>query len=222
MKKNTTYITIILLAVLVAAVLSIRLFAQKETPKTPAETQQTQINPPVNETAPAAETDTPAPALPSDSAAQLPEPAPPAPTEPPVFETRPPIDPAEETPAPVSASGSFRSDTGTYLNISVSWTARSDESGNVKLTADVSAEHYSLYTGALASAVELTVNGQTYTASSGEISYNGSAVASTPLARFTVDVPRGDVALSAVWHYNGSYSGVELETITAAGTAHIS
>lgn len=220
MKKNTAYITILLLAVLVAAVLSIRLFAQKSAPEASAGTQRQQINPPVAETensvTPPAESLTAG----SETAPPAPETAPPAPIEAPVFETRPPIETAEPTPGPASASGSFRSDTGTYLNIVAEWSAVPD-GGSATLQVDVYALSYSLHTDALASAVELTVNDETYTADSAAVHYDGSEPTRSPLASFHVDVPVGGVGMSIVWHYRGSYSGVALDDIAAAGAAQI-
>ena len=101
------------------------------------------------------------------------------------------------------------------------WRSYTDGSGNRKLRVDLSAQSYAFNTDALWNALELTVNGVTYSANSSAVSYSGAAMHNTPLASFTVDVPSGSVSLSAVWHYRGTYSGVELEDISAYGTASI-
>lgn len=217
MKKNTAFITILLIAVVVAAVLSIRLFVGQEAPEpTPTQT----IRPPVTETPAPPVTETPVPPAGTETPVQTPEPT--EPQETPGIETRPPLetDPPE-TPEPISVSGSFRSDTGTWLNIVADWSAASDAEGKVQLTLTVSADHYSLFTGALASAVELNVNGEVYKASSAEIQYDGSARRVTPLASFTVEAPLGNVPVSVTWHYNGRYSGVELTDIVASDVLSI-
>ena len=217
MKKSAAYIALLLVVVVIAAVLSIRVFTREkaEEPTPEPQAQQVLALPPVEE--------------PGKTVVTLPpeEPTPtPEPTEEPVFETREPIttEPPEETeaPEPVDVSGSFRSDTGTGLNLLVDWGARSTAGETVSLIVDFSAQSYSFYTSALYSSLELTVNGKTYSANSPAVSYDGSDLMTTPLATFTVEVPRGTTTLDAVWHYKGSYSGKELTDITASATIDLS
>ena len=212
MRRTTAYITIALIAVLLAAVVSLRIFFGNRDTEAPDETPQ--VNPPVTQAIELPETIPPTEAVIETT---------PPPTEPPVFETRPPIETPAPTPTPIpaSASGSFSSSTGTNLNLLAEWSAYTDGSGQPKLRVDLYAVSYSFYTDALWNALELTVNGQTYSASSSAVRYDGETITRTLLGSFTVDAPSGSVSLSAVWHYRGSYSGVELEDITASGTAYL-
>lgn len=50
------------------------------------------------------------------------------------------------TPTPAATSGSFKSDTGTGLNIVADWTLTPNGDGTSTLTLKLSAESYSLYT----------------------------------------------------------------------------
>ena len=217
MKRSAAYIALLLVVVVIAAVLSIRVFT-REKAEEPTSTQQPQQQvltlPPVEE--PGKTVVTMPPATPTPT---------PEPTEEPVFETREPIttEPPEETkpPIPVDISGSFRSDTGTGLNLLVDWGARSTAGETVSLIVNFSAQSYSFYTSALYNSLELTVNGRTYSANSPAVSYDGSDLTTTPLTTFTVEVPRGTTTLDAVWHYKGSYSGVELSDITASATLNL-
>jgi len=122
----------------------------------------------------------------------------------------------------VDVSGSFQSDSGTGLNLLVEWSAYSDAAGGYRMTVDVSAASYSFYTDALYNSIEITVGEERYALSSPQVRYDGTELAVTPLVSQTVNVSGGSVPISVVWNYKGSYSGVELESITASGTAQLS
>ena len=221
MKKSGFYVAALVILVIVIAVLGV-LIVQRKAPAEPEPTNAPAIHPPVEETAfpqsadPAAET-----------AAPMPEPTPeptPESTEPPVMETRPPLEEPEESPAPTEApvvadaSGSFRSDTGTWMNLKVDWKTYSDESGARKLRVDISTVSYSFFIAPQYRSIVLTVDGKTYAADCPGGSYDGEALVETPMASFTVDASASAGPASVVWHYNGTYSGKELNDITAAGT----
>lgn len=217
MKRSSVFLVILLLVVVAAAVLSVKLFFGGS----PAETEPPQqIHTPVPATAAPQETVSPT--------AQPEETPEPTPTEEPVFETRPPVteepqDPEEtDEPAGIHLDGNAQSNTGTGLNLVLNWTADFENGAETgTLTVQVSAESYSFYTSALYDAVELTVNDETYKTSSAAVSYDGADLIKSPIASFTVEIPRGLVTYSVVWHYKGSYSGVDLENIRAAGSFSI-
>ena len=119
----------------------------------------------------------------------------------------------------VTASGSFSSQTGTSLNLLVVWNARVDGYGQKTLSISVCTTSYSLYTGALPNAVELTVNGMTYIATPNAINYGGNTVTTNVLASFTIPNAVSPASITARWHFNGTYSGVPLNTLTATGMA---
>ena len=122
---------------------------------------------------------------------------------------------------PAIAQGSFASNTGTNLNIQVSWSAFDAGDGYRELEVTVSATSYSLDSISLVNGVDLSVNGEHYVSNSAEVSYHGSSLATTPLASFSVRVPAGAVALSATWNFQGSYSGVQLSSINASGAISV-
>ncbi len=120
--------------------------------------------------------------------------------------------------AGTGASGSFTSNTGTQLNLLVSWSVQSDSFGRKTLAVDVYASSYSLYCNPSLSGVELTVNGMSYSSGTPAISYGGRTAVTNKLASFSVPNVSGTVTLSAVWHFNGVYSGTSLGDIRASGT----
>lgn len=211
MKKSTAYFAALLILVIVIAVLGV-LIVQRKAPAEPEPSAAPAVHPPVEETAPA------------ESPSQPTEPVDtPEPTEAPVFETRPPVETEEpepeKTPEPVpaDADGSFRSDTGTGLNLKVDWKTYADASGTRKLQVDVSTLSYSFFTSPLYQSIVLTLNGESYSADSAGVSYDGKDLTETPMASFTVDAPAPGTPISVVWHYKGTYSGKALDEITAAG-----
>ncbi|MBQ9661802.1 MAG: hypothetical protein IJV40_01475 [Oscillospiraceae bacterium] len=119
----------------------------------------------------------------------------------------------------VVSSGSFASQTGTSLNLLVSWNVTSDGIGQKTLNVTVATTSYSLYTGALVNAVELTVNGMMYLATPNAVNYGGNSLATNVLAGFSIPNVTGPASITAVWHFNGTYSGVAMNTITASGVA---
>ena len=215
MKRSALYVVLLLILVLVVAVLCIRVFTAPTEPRpTQAPTKEELTLPPVdtepteNVTPPVAD-ETPIP-TPEETPEQ---------TEMP-FETREPLESEEpvepeETLPPLAANGTFRSATGTGLNLVADWVASDGNDGGALLQVTVSAESYSFFTSALYQSLTLTVNGETYSANTPEIAYEGGELALTPLAQFTVEVPRAALDMRIVWHYKGSYSGVELSEITA-------
>ncbi|MBR1658711.1 MAG: hypothetical protein IJ705_00135 [Oscillospiraceae bacterium] len=116
------------------------------------------------------------------------------------------------------ASGSFSSNTGTGLNIVVSWSVNSSGLGDKELVISVAASSYSLTSQSLVSGVTLTVNGQIYYGSSDAVSYQGNTLATNHLASFTIPGFPGTAAVTASWHFNGSYGGKALTDIVASGT----
>ena len=119
----------------------------------------------------------------------------------------------------VVASGSFSSNTGTQLNLMVNWSVQADPFGQKTLYVDVCSTSYSLFcTGG---GIELTANGLVYASTAPSIEYGGSTMIVNRLASFTVPGVSGAVSLSAVWHFNGSYSGVPIGDIRANGIANV-
>ena len=82
------------------------------------------------------------------------------------------------------SAGSFASNTGTALNILVSWSVTMDGLGQKTLNVTVSSTSYSLYCSGSGAGVELTVNGMHYVSSSPAIQYSGNTMTTNYLAGF--------------------------------------
>ena len=117
----------------------------------------------------------------------------------------------------VVSSGSFKSNTGTGLNIEVQWQGISDSMGGKRLELHVFAQSYSLSSIALENAVTANVGGAVYAASSAAVNYSGKAMTSSPLASFSLPNVSGNVPVTVSWCFNGTYSGVTLTEIQASG-----
>ena len=215
MRRSSSYVIALLILVIVVAVLGI-VVLQRRAPE--------DIPPAITNAPGALET--------PDSPAQTPSAAPETteslpPTEPPVFETRAPLESeepqpeesAEPTPElPVeSATGSLSSDTGTGLNIVADWETFTDADGSAKLRVNVSVVSYSFFTSPLYQSIVLTVDGAEYSADSPEVAYDGTDRITTPMVAFTVDAPPTGTHISVVWNYRGSYSGKQIDAIRADG-----
>jgi len=218
-KSNTSaYLVLLIILLIIIVVLCIILFGGKKdappdatvpsaAPATPAPPRDT---PPGSQ--PVQESETPVPG----QTAQPPEPG----TQPPI-ETREPLETDEPSGAgSVDVSGAFASDTGTYLNLLVKWTAKG-AGDSVKLHAELYAQSYSLYTVAAYGNLELIVNGETFRGDCPIINCEGRELTETLLDSFDVEVPQGETSIAAVWHFKGSYSGKELESITASENVYI-
>ena len=137
--------------------------------------------------------------------------------------------PAPAVPVGTSlGSGTFRSDTGTSLNVHADWSAVVGSTESVNLTVTVYVDSYSLYTTASPEALNISVNGQYVSLASPAIEYDGtSGLLSTQInsRTFTINLPAGgsaSVPLAVVWHYRGTYGGVALDTIECGGTVSLS
>ena len=121
----------------------------------------------------------------------------------------------------VVSSGSFSSNTGTQLNILVSWSVRSHGTGQNTLHVDVSSTSYSLYVVGSANGLNLTVNGVTQTSATPAINYGGKTAVTNKLGSFDISNVFGAVTITAVWHFNGTYSQVPIGDIRATGTINV-
>ena len=223
MRKSIATMVVVLLLVLIVVVAGIFIMRGKPADETGSRgvDPSAAIGPPRETEAPASSaapeassentetpiaTREPLPTAPPATPAPAPTPAPtPKPTPAP-------------TPAPADASGSFRSDTGTGLNLKVDWKTYTAADGTRKLKADVSIISYSIFTSNQYQSITLRVGGSAWSADCPGISYDGPNQITTPAASFTVNAPAAGTAISVDWAYRGSYSGKDLGTITATGT----
>ena len=128
----------------------------------------------------------------------------------------------------VIGSGTFRSDTGTALNIHADWTASISGAQTVDIKVTVYADHYSLITYATPGALQISVDGQYVSLASPAIEDDGTGGESHTEINsrtFTVSLTSGEVRnvpVQVVWLYRGTYSGVELQTIECGGNITVS
>ena len=154
---------------------------------------------------------TPSPTL-TPTAAPTDTPAPPSPT-------------ATPTPTPVierTSSGSFRSDTGTWINVVVYYQIeRKGDTATLSLTAYV--ESYSLQTAQRVNDLEFSVNGRSLYESTGPIVVDeGSGKTETLLGSAETDVTPGSACtVKVTWAFMGSYGNKDIEYITAEETLQI-
>lgn len=120
----------------------------------------------------------------------------------------------------VTSSGSFSSSTGTALNLIVYWSVMNN-GGQKTLNVTVSSSSYSLYCTGSSGGVELTVNGMAYVSGTPSINYGGNSMVTNTLANFSIPNLSGPVPLTAVWHFNGTYSNTAIGDIRASGTAMV-
>lgn len=211
MKKSNISLIVVLICLVVGTILCIQSIVGRDTAEDPLPEDsttppiETSVVPPEETPEP---TSTPTP-VPRPTSTPRPTPTPtPAPTP---------------TPVQSEASGSFRSDTGTGLNIQVDWRAYPSADAGYRLDVDVSVLSYSFYTDALFDSIELDVGGSKAYQSSPKVSYDGKELAVTPLATYSTytNAVSCTVPITATWNYKGSYSGVELERISASGSAQL-
>ena len=131
----------------------------------------------------------------------------------------------EETPEPVIvnpsvlASGSFRSDTGTALNLVADWRAVAIDATTARITVTLSLESYSLDIGERRSNV-LTFNGEDYYFMTDPIELEGGDFCKTQIYVWSKEINMSELSfdLSVRWNLRGSYSKKEMEDIELSGS----
>lgn len=170
---------------------------------------------------PATAAPTQPPATPVPAPTQPPATPAPAPTQaPPATATPTPTATPAPTAPPVS-NGSISSNTGTGLNLYVSWRTEDLGNGTTRVYVDGSVSSYSLYVGG--TTADISLGGVSTTASCSAITVEDTTTAvTTGLFSTHLDVPRGTSGtLSVTWNFRGSYSGVSLPTVNASGSVTV-
>ena len=117
------------------------------------------------------------------------------------------------TPQPVNTvlgSGTFESNSGTWLNMTADWTATTVSDTQVDITFKINAKSYALdYTG-FPSAIHISVGEQYESCAANNISYSDNTLALNELASYTMSVslPAGSsntYNVQVVWDFNGVY-----------------
>lgn len=139
------------------------------------------------------------------------------------------------TPAPanvVIGSGTFESNSGTYLNITADWKATTVSDSQVDITVTVNAKSYQLdYTG-FPNAVHIAVGDKYESCAANTVSYLENNLTLNELATHTISVnlPAGSsnsFPLQVVWDFNGVYGSptmgpVPITSLECGGTINLS
>ena len=122
---------------------------------------------------------------------------------------------------PVDISGTFRSNTGTALNLVADWQCVSVSAKNVRLTITLSLESYSLSVGER-SANQLVLNGIPITYRTAPLEVPSGGLSKTELYTWSETLPLMEVVslhhdLYAFWVFSVSYSGDQIDQIELSG-----
>lgn len=121
------------------------------------------------------------------------------------------------------ASGNFSSNTGTNLNLYITWSSTTNVSANTSsVTVNVYSRSYTINGNALADSY-VTVNGNTKSLSGVSLSQSVTNLTNKLLATHTVTVPHNSdgtksITIKANIEFNGTVSGKYLSDITASQT----
>jgi len=221
MDKSKVKATIIILVILVAgAVIAAIATGKTLSSKTGGSAAQTSQTPQESQTA--AESAQPS-AAESAQPTETPEPTP---SETPEPSAAPAASKAPVTSRTVSGYGSFASNTGTPLNLVVDWSADAVSDSEIKVTFEMYLNCYTINATPKPGGASITVNGQTYTASTPALQSSSATPTSVKLCTKTVTMSLAqgeslELPVTASWAFGGKYSDVDLTTIDAAGTLSI-
>ena len=121
----------------------------------------------------------------------------------------------------VDASGTFRSDTGTALNLVADWECISVSAKNVRLTITLSLESYSLSVGER-TANQLVLNGMPITYHTQALEVPSGGLSKTELYTWSETLTLMEDGslhqdLYAFWVFSGTYSGVQIDQLELSG-----
>jgi len=128
-----------------------------------------------------------------------------------------------KVPQAVNLSGTISSETGSYLDVIIEWSAVQKEgSSDVEITATAYLSYYKLFVGEREN-VTVSINDNTMTFTTPAIQESGSGKHTYKIGTNTATLKRGatetlNVILDAQWKFNGTYSGQKLDMIIANDT----
>ena len=125
-------------------------------------------------------------------------------------------------------SGTFRSDSGTSINIHADWTALVSGPSTVDITVTAYVDSYSLYTTASPDVLNIAVDGQYFSLASPAIEIpTTTQPVSTKINSRTVTVTLSggetrNIPVEVIWQYRGTYGGTYLDSIECGGNITLS
>ena len=152
----------------------------------------------------------------------------PTPTPTPTPEVTPEPTPVPTpTPEPQAAGtplggGTLSSNTGKWIEIDAIWNAEAIDVNTAKVTVVVNLRSYRIQIGEKRNALEISVGDEVTAMDVAALNIDTDQEVTTELGtyEFTVDAPLGKITLVPVkanWHFGGTYSGTQLDVITAEG-----
>ena len=125
-------------------------------------------------------------------------------------------------------SGTFRSDSGTSINIHADWAALVSGPSTVDITVTAYVDSYSLYTTASPDVLNIAVDGQYFSLASPAIEIpTTTQPVSTKINSRTVTVTLSggetrNIPVEVIWQYRGTYGGTYLDAIECGGNITLS
>ena len=125
-------------------------------------------------------------------------------------------------------NGTFRSDSGTSINIHADWSAVVSGANTVDVTVTAYVDSYSLYTTASPDVLNIAVDGQYFSLASPAIEIpTTTQPVSTQINSRTVTVTLSggetrNIPVEVIWHYRGTYGGTYLDSIECGGNITLS
>jgi len=152
----------------------------------------------------------------------------PTPTPTPTPEVTPEPTPVPTpTPEPQAAGtplggGTLSSNTGKWIDIDAIWNVEAIDTNTAKVTVTVNLRSYRIQIGEKRNALDITVGDDGTAMDVPALNIETDQEVTTELGTydFTVEAPLGKITLvplKANWHYGGTYSGTQLDVITAEG-----
>lgn len=129
------------------------------------------------------------------------------------------VKPAPVTPDNTVKSGSFKTDTGTNLNLLVEWNLTKDEfHSNYRLNVNVYLESYSIICGKRTGSSFLVIDGTQFAFNTDALNYPGvtekqKIFFTNASVVYAEDELPDSVVIEALWTFNGSYSGVSIPVL---------
>ena len=126
-------------------------------------------------------------------------------------ETTPPVD------VDATNSGQFTSNTGTALELVVDWKTYTSSDGTKMVRFDVSISCLGIHVGSRLDGLHITVDGVTKSFDCEGADADGGRN-TFPLGSYAMEMSGDSADVSVAWDFRGTYSGVQMEQVTATGT----
>ncbi len=136
---------------------------------------------------------------------------------------------APEAPAPTEApaatasaeaptSGEFKQETESGLTLIIRWKAERWSDGTKGITLEAYVSSATLHVDAVADDICFKVGNNTYNVTSKGVNVDSESAVETLLGTCVTESTQSSVPVTVIWRFNGTYGGVEIESIEASDT----